>query len=149
MADSIDGLNELLKELTVERDQVERQRDSLDFAIERIKLKIGKIIERDLQANLTMNRWNAHDARKSITALSEEILAEQINGMPLPALITELRKRGYEPKAKNVPNTVNSVLHKAGPPFKRLPDGRWTLEQNVSAGTAQEALNGKEETSIH
>jgi hypothetical protein len=103
-------LEGFLKELRAERDK-------LDFAIERAERTLRKA------KNVPQK------SKTSIPTLAKHILESHPSGLSLQALVAELEKLGYKSRSKNPKNTVNSVLHKFGTPFKRLADGRWILER--------------------
>jgi HB1/ASXL restriction endonuclease-like protein with HTH domain len=67
----------------------------------------------------------------SVASLAQKVLESHPSGLMLPALIGELGRLGFNSAANDVPNTINAILHRHKPPFKRLSDGRWALEKNV------------------
>ncbi|MFZ2060184.1 MAG: hypothetical protein WAU82_04175, partial [Candidatus Binatus sp.] len=64
----------------------------------------------------------------SIRQIALQVLANQPNGLALPALIAELRKRGFNSTSENPTNVVNTILNRAGRPFVRRGE-LWLLEQ--------------------
>ncbi|MGH7813239.1 MAG: hypothetical protein ACREQI_04465 [Candidatus Binataceae bacterium] len=66
----------------------------------------------------------------SVRQLALQVLRGQPLGIALPALVAELRKRGFNSTSDNPTNVVNTILNRAGRPFVRRGD-LWFLEQFV------------------
>jgi hypothetical protein len=64
----------------------------------------------------------------SVRQIAMQVLAAHPGGLALPALIAELRKRGFNSTSDNPTNVVNTILNRVGRPFVRRGE-LWLLEQ--------------------
>jgi hypothetical protein len=90
----------------------------------------GKSSPQQVVADVLMNsvaQLTELQANLSVRQLSAVILAAQPEGLTIPALLLELRKRGWQSNSENPANIVNSILNRTGRPFRRMGD-RWFHE---------------------
>jgi len=93
-----------------------QEREKLVFVIERLEGATAETPKRGRRKN-----------GESVPNLAEKALESRPEGLSTQALLAELKKLGYETESKNPINSVNSLLHRKGPPLVRSVDGRWKL----------------------
>lgn len=111
-------------------DRYLEERTKLDVVIEALERELrAEKGDRPARPARKGRRVGRHKSAKSITSLAEKALTLNPEGLMIPALIAELQKLGFESKAADPSNVINSVLHRHKPPFRRLENGRWILEK--------------------
>ena|ERR1039458_8239220 len=93
-------------------------------------------LENVLDENEKEKTWTAWNRNKrpgdplSMPVLLEKVLDGKPQGLPIPMLLLELKKIGFQSKSKDPHATLASVLHRCKPQkFLRKADGRWFLSK--------------------
>ncbi|HXC00488.1 MAG TPA: hypothetical protein VNU74_08810 [Terriglobales bacterium] len=124
-------LNRLLVKARAERDEKDVIVRWLEQQMAEAIRKPGAVLPPEDLIAATANavaQLSELQATLSVRQLSAAILAAQPEGLTIPALLLELRKRGFQSASDNPANIVNSILNRASRPFRKMGD-RWFHER--------------------